>query len=138
MAQASFWIHLHALAAILSLTGFIIRGIWMLVDSPKLRKKWVKITPHVVDTVLLVSALVAAYLLFWQNGVHPDFITVKIVGLIVYIGLGLVALRFGKTRGLRASAWLLAILVFLYVAAVGVAHTHPQLQDLLPALVTAV
>lgn len=137
MAQLSFWIHLHALAAVLSLTGFVIRGIWMFAGSPML-KKWVKITPHVVDTVLLVSALVAAYLLFWQNGVHPDFLTVKIVGLIVYIGLGLMALRFGKTRGLRASAWVLAILVFLYVAAVGVANTHPQLQDMLPAMVTGV
>ena len=138
MAQASFWIHLHALAVVLSLTGFVIRGIWMLADSPMLRKKWVKITPHVVDTVLLVSALVAAWLLFWQHGVHPSFITVKIVGLIVYIGLGLVALRFGRTRGLRASAWVLAILVFLYVAAVGAAHTHTQLMDVLPAWVTAV
>ncbi|MFW5954786.1 MAG: SirB2 family protein [Guyparkeria sp.] len=138
MAQASFWIHLHALAVVLSLTGFVIRGIWMLADSPMLRKKWVKITPHVVDTVLLVSALAAAWLLFWSNGSHPSFITVKIVGLIVYIGLGLVAMRFGRTRGLRASAWVLAILVFLYVAAVGVANTHPQLQDVLPAVVTGV
>ncbi|MFP4640062.1 MAG: SirB2 family protein [Guyparkeria sp.] len=138
MAQASFWIHLHALAVVLSLTGFVIRGIWMLADSPMLRKKWVKITPHVVDTVLLVSALAAAWLLFWSNGAHPSFITVKIVGLIVYIGLGLVAMRFGRTRGLRASAWVLAILVFLYVAAVGVANTHPQLQDVLPAVVTGV
>jgi len=138
MAQLSFWTHLHGLAAVLSLTGFVIRGIWMFAGSPMLKKKWVKITPHVVDTVLLVSALVAAWLLFWGNGVHPNFLTVKIVGLIVYIGLGLMALRFGKTRGMRASAWVLAILVFLYVAAVGVANTYPQLQDALPAMVTGV
>ncbi len=138
MAQVSFWIHLHALAAVLSLSGFVVRGIWMFAGWSMLKKKWVKITPHVFDTVLLLSALVAAWLLFWGNGVHPDFLTVKIVGLIVYIGLGLVAMRFGKTRGLRASAWVLAILVFLYVAAVGVANTHPQLQDVLPAVVTGV
>ncbi|KTG16596.1 MULTISPECIES: SirB2 family protein [unclassified Guyparkeria] len=138
MAQASFWIHLHALAAVLSLLGFVVRGGWMLAGSSMLKKKWVKITPHVVDTVLLVSALVAAWLLFWSNGVHPQFLTVKIVGLVVYIGLGLVAMRFGKTRGMRASAWILAILVFLYIAAVGVANTHPQLQDVLPAMVTGV
>jgi len=95
----------------------------------------VKITPHVVDTVLLVSALVAAWLLFWRHGAHPDFLTVKIVGLIVYIGLGLVALRFGKSRGLRVSAWLLAILVFVYVAVVGGAHVHPGMMESLPAWV---
>ncbi len=138
MGNASLWIHLHALAAVLSLLGFVVRGGWMLAGSSMLTKKWVKITPHVVDTVLLVSALVAAWLLFWRNGVHPDFLTVKIVGLVVYIGLGLVALRFGKTRGMRASAWILGILVFLYVAAVGVANTHPQLKDAFPAVVSGV
>ena len=136
MAEASFWIHLHALAVVLSLIGFVTRGTWMLAGSAMLGRKWVKITPHVVDTVLLVSALVAAWLLFWRHGAHPDFLTVKIVGLIVYIGLGLVALRFGKSRGLRASAWLLAILVFAYVAVVGASHAHPAMMESLPAWVT--
>jgi uncharacterized membrane protein SirB2 len=136
MAEASFWIHLHALAVVLSLIGFVTRGTWMLAGSAMLGRKWVKITPHVVDTVLLVSALVAAWLLFWRHGAHPDFLTVKIVGLIVYIGLGLVALRFGKSRGLRASAWLLAILVFVYVGVVGASHAHPAMMESLPAWVT--
>ncbi|MFA7522213.1 MAG: SirB2 family protein [Halothiobacillaceae bacterium] len=138
MSQASFWIHLHALAVVLSLLGFIVRGGWMLAGSSMLTRKWVRITPHVVDTVLLVSALVAAWLLFWRHGVHPQFLTVKIVGLVVYIGLGLVALRFGRSRGMRASAWILAILVFLYVAAVGVVNTHPALKGSFPAIVSDV
>ncbi|MFP4296029.1 MAG: SirB2 family protein [Halothiobacillaceae bacterium] len=119
MATAKIIVHIHALAVVLSLLGFILRGVWMLKESPMLRARWVRITPHVVDTVLLVSALIAAWLIYWQHGVHPNFLTVKIVGLILYIGLGLVALRFGKTKAIRASAWALAILLFLYLMMVG-------------------
>lgn len=119
MNTAQIFVHIHGLAVVLSLLGFIVRGIWMLRDSPRLKAKWVKITPHIVDTVLLLSALVASYLLFWRYGANPAYVTVMIVGLVVYIGLGLVALRLGKTKAIRASAWVLAILVFLYISAAG-------------------
>jgi len=117
--SGSIWVHLHVLAALLSLLGFITRGVWMLGESPMLAKKPVKILPHVIDTVLLVTALLAAYSIYWTYGVNPDFITAKIVALLVYIGLGLVALKLGKTKGMRASAWILAIVVFIYIAAMG-------------------
>jgi len=136
MSTAKLLIHIHALAVLLSLTGFVIRGIWMMRDSAKLKARWVKITPHIVDTVLLLSALGAAWLLFWRHGNHPDFLTIKIVGLIGYIILGLIAMRLGKTKAVRASAWVLAIILFLYVATVGVAHTHPQLFPPMPILDT--
>lgn len=136
MFTAKLLIHIHALAVLLSLTGFVIRGIWMMRDSAKLKARWVKITPHVVDTVLLLSALGAAWMLFWRHGTHPSFLTIKIVGLIGYIALGLIAMRLGKTKAVRASAWVLAIALFLYVAAVGVAHTHPQALPPMPILDT--
>ena len=123
MTTAQIFVHIHGLAVVLSLIGFITRGIWMLKDSPRLKAKWVKITPHVIDTVLLLSALVASYLLFWQYGANPAYVTVMIVGLVVYIGLGLVALRLGKTKAVRASAWVLAIIVFLYISAAGAMKT---------------
>ncbi|WP_407276080.1 SirB2 family protein [Halothiobacillus sp. DCM-1] len=123
MNTAQIFVHIHGLAVVLSLLGFITRGIWMLGDSPRLQAKWVKITPHIVDTILLLSALVASYLLFWRYGANPAYVTVMIVGLVVYIGLGLVALRLGKTKAIRASAWVLAILVFLYISAAGAMKT---------------
>ncbi len=123
MSTAQIFVHIHGLAVVLSLIGFILRGIWMLGDSPRLKAKWVKITPHVVDTILLLSALVASYLLFWRYGANPSYVTVMIVGLVVYIGLGLVALRLGKTKAIRASAWVLAILVFVYISAAGAMKT---------------
>lgn len=112
-------IHLHGLFVILSLIGFITRGYWMLRDCPMLHARWVKIAPHVIDTLLLVTALWAAWVLFWSHGLHPAFLTVKIIGLIVYILLGTVALKRGKTKAIRTAAFVAAIMVFVYLMAVG-------------------
>lgn len=123
MTTAQISVHIHGLAVLLSLILFVTRGIWMLQESPKLKARWVKISPHIIDTVLLVSALIASYLMFWRYGVNPAYVTVKIVGLLVYIGIGLFALRLGKTKAIRASAFALAVLVFLYISAVGIMKT---------------
>ncbi|HET8705073.1 MAG TPA: SirB2 family protein, partial [Pseudomonadales bacterium] len=48
---------IHMVSVALSGSFFLLRGIWMLRDSALLQRKWVKIAPHVIDTVLLVSAL---------------------------------------------------------------------------------
>ena len=117
--SGSIWVHIHVLVALISLLGFITRGVWMLRDSPMLAKKPVKIAPHVVDTVLLITAFLAAYSIYWSNGVNPNFITAKIVSLIVYIGLVVVALKVGKTKAMRISAGILAVIVFIYIAMMG-------------------
>lgn len=137
MTIAQISVHIHGLAVVLSLIGFILRGIWMLKDSPRLKARWVKITPHVVDTVLLISALVASYLMFWRYGVNPDYVTVMMVGLVAYIVLGLIALRLGKTKAIRGSAWVLAIVLFLYISAAGGMKTATPFMSS-PAAVTSV
>jgi uncharacterized membrane protein SirB2 len=119
-------VHLHGLFVILSLIGFVTRGYWMLRECPTLQARWVKITPHIIDTLLLVTALWAAWLIFWSKGIHPDFITVKIIGLLAYIGLGVIALKRGKTKATRALAWLAALAIYGYLIAVGITmHALP-------------
>ena len=49
--------HIHLLTVAISLGFFVLRGVWMLSGSALLQKKWVKILPHIVDTLLLVSAI---------------------------------------------------------------------------------
>ena len=113
-------VHLHGLFVMLSLFLFSLRGYWMLRECPALQARWVKIAPHIIDTLLLVTALWAAWLLFWSHGTHPAFITVKIIGLMVYIVLGLFALKLGKTKTVRTVAFFAALAVYAYLMAVGV------------------
>lgn len=109
--------HLHMSCAALSGALFFVRGIWMLRASPMLQRRWVKIVPHVVDTLLLGSALA---LVAW-SGQYPfaqDWLTAKLVALVVYIGLGTIALRRGNTKRVRAAAFIGALLVFGYIVKV--------------------
>jgi len=109
----------HVGAAVLSFTLFFIRGIWMLGWPRLLQRKAVRIVPHVVDTILLASAL----LLAWQLGQYPfvdGWLTAKVFALLVYIVLGSIALKRGRTRGIRTTAWLLALATFTYIVAVAV------------------
>jgi len=88
--------HLHMACAALTGALFLLRGSWMLADSPQLQRRWVRIVPHVIDTVLLASALV---MVVWshQYPFAQNWLTAKLFALIVYIGLGTVALKRGNT-----------------------------------------
>jgi uncharacterized membrane protein SirB2 len=109
----------HMSAVSISFAGFFARGIGMLGDAAWVRHRLAKTLPHVVDTVLIVSAIWLA----WMRGQGPTnapWITAKIVGLLAYIALGMVALRFGRTKGVRAAAWVLALLTFGYIVSVAI------------------
>lgn len=111
----------HVSCATLSISLFILRGIWMLQDSARLRQRWVRIVPHVIDTVLLTSAILLALLSAQYPGVH-DWLTAKIVALLLYIALGTVAIKRGTTKTIRGIAWLAAIVVFGYIVAVALSR----------------
>lgn len=96
---------------------FFIRGVWLLRDSPLLRRRWVRIVPHVVDTLLLGSAIALA-LMLRQYPFVAGWLTAKVIALVVYIGLGMLALRFARTRRAQLAAWLAAQAVFIYIVAV--------------------
>jgi uncharacterized membrane protein SirB2 len=73
--------------------------------------------PHVIDTLLLASALT---LVVWSHQ-YPgaqNWLTAKLLALIVYIGLGTVALKRGRTKGARIAAFIAALLVFGYIVKV--------------------
>ena len=107
---------LHVCTAIISILSFIIRGIWMMQSSSALDKKWVRITPHINDTLLLVSAIVLVIITAQYPG-PAVWINAKIIGLIVYIVLGVIALKRGKTLIVRIIAWVGALASFAFVYA---------------------
>jgi uncharacterized membrane protein SirB2 len=118
--------HLHMSAIALSLLLFVLRYIWMLRDSPQLKAGWVRVLPHIVDTVLLISGVWLAT--FWyRNGAPMGWLGVKLIALLVYIVLGSIAIKRGHTRSQRMIAGLLALLVFAYIVAVALSKS-PLLQ----------
>ena len=110
-------IHVSCVASSYAL--FVTRGVWMLRSPGLLQRRWVKVVPHVVDTVLLASAIGLAVMLH-QYPLTTGWLTAKLAGLIVYIGLGTIALKRGKSRGVRLAAWLAAQAVFFYIVAVAI------------------
>jgi len=112
---------LHITCAIASYTLFFLRGIWSFNGSPVMRQRWVRIVPHVVDTLLLVTAISLAFTIH-QYPIVDAWLTAKVLGVLVYIGLGFVALKYGKTRTIRIIAWLAAQAVFGYIVLVAIHH----------------
>jgi uncharacterized membrane protein SirB2 len=110
---------IHMTAVVLSGAGFFARGVGMLNDAAWVKHRIAKTLPHLVDTVLIVSALWLAWILR-LTPTNAPWIGAKIAGLFVYIGIGMVALRFGRTKIARAIAWLLALLTFAYIVSVAI------------------
>ena len=103
--------------------GFVLRGFWMLLDSPRLNQRWVKIFPHVVDTGLLASAIALATI----SGQYPlaqSWLSAKVIGLVAYILCGTIALKRGRTKPIRAVFFVVALAVFAYIVSVAL-HRSP-------------
>jgi uncharacterized membrane protein SirB2 len=111
--------HLHITTVYITLALFLLRGFWMLIDSPRLQARWVKIVPHANDTLLLAAAI-ALLATTWGNPLLHPWILAKIVGLLAYIGLGTVAIKRGRSKATRIKAFIAALGVFGYIVAVAV------------------
>ncbi len=105
---------IHMSCAMISVLGFLARGMLKINGSSLVDKKLVKILPHVIDTVLLVSAIT----LVIMSGQYPwvaPWVGAKIVGLIVYIALGVMVMRVAKTQQIRLISFALALAVAAYI-----------------------
>jgi len=112
---------IHTASAALSIALFALRGTWMLGSPQRLRQRWVRTVPHVIDTVLLASALWLA----WQidaDGTRT-WLWAKVAALLVYIALGTVALKRGRTRRVRIVAFAAALATFGYIVSVAIAKS---------------
>ncbi len=108
---------IHQAAVALSFGGFFVRGLAALLGARWVRRRAARTLPHVVDSVLLVSAIALAWSLRLDPTSTP-WLAAKIIGLLVYIALGVVALRPGRSVGLRAAAWVTALVTFGYIVSV--------------------
>lgn len=111
--------HLHMSLAAVSGSLFLLRGLWMMAGSPMLSRAWVRSLPHLVDSLLLASALGLA----WWSGQTPwgsPWLGAKVSALIAYILLGSVALKYGKHRLTRCAAFAAALACFAYIGTTAV------------------
>lgn len=115
--------YLHVASVVLSVAGFFLRGLLMMRASPLLRARWVRILPHVNDTVLLMAALTLAVMVE-QYPFVAGWVTAKVFGVIAYIILGVLALREAATLKLRIACWLASLAVFGWIVSVALTR-HP-------------
>lgn len=113
---------LHVCCALLSISGFALRGYWVIAGHPYRTLRLTRVLPHLLDTLLLASALG----MLWIWGMSPfdaSWLSAKIVALLLYIALGIVLMRVAKTRAQRLAAYGGALLVAVYIVCVAVSHS---------------
>ncbi|HJV60068.1 MAG TPA: SirB2 family protein, partial [Albitalea sp.] len=117
-------------AVTLSFAGFLTRGAASLAGASWVSSRAAKTLPHVIDTVLLASAIVLAWMLRLNPATTP-WLLAKIIGLLVYIALGMVALKPSRPAPVRAAAWVAALLTFGYIVSVAITKTPLGVLSLL-------
>jgi uncharacterized membrane protein SirB2 len=113
---------LHVGCAILTIALFTFRGLLMVAGSPLQRSRVLRYVPMVVDTVLLTSALMLTTVIH-QYPFSTGWLTMKVVLLLAYVWLGTVALRRGKTRAVRITAFVAALCTVGFLVTVALAHS---------------
>ncbi|WP_372526334.1 SirB2 family protein [Piscinibacter sp.] len=110
---------IHQSAVTLSAAGFLARGLAAFSGAAWVRGRLAKTLPHVVDSVLLASAIGLAWMLRLTPAAAP-WLSAKIIGLFVYIGLGMLALKPGRPPFVRVIAWVAALVTFAYIVSVAI------------------
>lgn len=108
---------LHVSCAVISISGFSIRSLLMFFNQSVMNSRWIRVVPHINDTILLTAAIWLT-LFVHQFPVTDNWLTAKLAGLIGYVIFGTWALRKGKTRRIRFICFLSALIVFAYIVAV--------------------
>lgn len=115
--------HVHITCAVLTVALFVLRGGLMLADSPWQQNVVLRYLPHAVDTVLLTTALMLTTVIH-QYPFAVGWLTAKVLLLVLYIVLGSIALKRGRTRRIRAWAFVAALATVAFLVTVARAH-HP-------------
>jgi len=104
----------HVAFAITAISGFIVRGYWMLTESALLAARATRIAPHVIDALFLLTGIAIVYQLSLPV-LQTPWLLAKFTGLAAYIVLGAIALRRGPTMQVRLIACVGALSAFAYI-----------------------
>jgi uncharacterized membrane protein SirB2 len=113
---------IHMCCALISFTGFLFRAYLMVIDSKWLNHKLILVTPHLVDTIFLLSGFSMAFVL--NIGLFAQgWLTMKIFLLMFYLLFVGIALSRGTTKSIRITAFLLGVFTFVYIVGIAVNKT---------------
>lgn len=97
--------HIHMTLALVSVVLFTLRFIWTLMQSKQLDKKWVKITPHIIDTFLLAVGITMMIQLA-INPLEQLWMAEKLLGVLAYIFTGYYTLKLARNRMMQIFGYL--------------------------------
>ncbi len=100
--------HLHLTAIALSLLFLILQVVTQVMDSKMKDAKWLKVLPHIINTVLIITAVGLCVTLAQYPFVH-DWVTSKLIGLVAYVLLAIVAVKWARTNAMRVFALIGAV-----------------------------
>ena len=100
--------HLHMTVAVISILLFTFRFALTLVNSNKLSLKWLKIAPHIIDTLLLGLGIALAIKLSINPG-EQLWLAEKILAVFAYIFTGYYTLKLARNRTMQIIGFLGAI-----------------------------
>jgi uncharacterized membrane protein SirB2 len=106
----------HVALAFITVAGFVARAALAMADNQLRNTKFVRIAPHVIDTLLLVFGITLAVQLS-LSPVSNGWLMAKIVGLLAYIGFGVLTMR-ARSTPLRLLGFVGAIASVGYIFAV--------------------
>ena len=107
--------HLHITLVVISVGGFVLRAVLMLLQSKILQQRWIKRLPHIVDTLLFASGIFLAWSSHQYPFVNSYWLTSKMLALVAYIGFGMLALNYGRNRIIRGIAMVVACACAAYM-----------------------
>ena len=113
---------IHLFCALTTYVLFFMRGFWLINNSRQLSLPGIGVIPHVVDSILLLSAIGLVVLTNQYPG-EQTWLNAKLIALVVYILLGISAFRWCRKRTTKLVAWLFAQLVFFYIVFVALTRT---------------
>lgn len=111
--------HLHLTCITLSIVLFVTRFYWRKQNPSSLQKKWVKILPHTIDTVLLGSAIGMA-IIASINPFEQHWLAAKILALLAYILAGTFAIKRAQSANAQNICFMLALACFAYILMVAI------------------
>lgn len=107
----------HVGAVAVSGIGFVLRYALLKPTPTAARSRWVRVAPHVVDVILLASGIGLA-LMLRVNPLQQPWLGAKLIALTVYILLGSIAFKRGRTPRQRAIAFGAAVACYAHIVSV--------------------